>query len=87
MLTECQSKTCKDNKVSGQLTFMTKHSQFVPSQVIKIQEVPDQLKQGNIPLNMRLILTHNNIRKAQPGDIVLIQGVVMPKRKEGYAYE
>jgi len=27
------------------------------SQEIKIQEVPEQLKQGNIPRNMKLILT------------------------------
>jgi len=86
MLNQCHSKKCVENNVSGKLTFMTKHSHFVPSQIIKVQETPDQLKQGNIPLNMKFILTHNNIRKVQPGDVVIIQGVVMPKRKEGFAH-
>ena len=43
MMSECQSGKCKENGVAGRLTFMAKHSLFVPSQEIKIQEVPDQL--------------------------------------------
>lgn len=33
------------------------------------------------------MLSESNIRKAQPGDIIEIQGVLLPRRKEGYAYE
>lgn len=78
----CQSNKCKENKVNGKLTFLPKHSHFVPSQQIKIQQVPEQLRQGNIPRNMKLILTDNNIKKVYPGDVVEIQGVILPKRKQ-----
>jgi len=83
----CQSKKCRENNVSGKLTFLPKHSRFMPSQEIKIQEVPEQLRQGNIPRNMKLILTETNIKKAYPGDIIEIQGVVLPKRKESPAFD
>jgi DNA replicative helicase MCM subunit Mcm2 (Cdc46/Mcm family) len=32
------------------------------------------------------VLTETNIKKAMPGDIVEIQGVLLPKRKEGYMH-
>ena len=44
--------------------------------------MPEQLRQGNIPRNMKLILTDSNIKKVYPGDVVEIQGVILPKRKE-----
>mgnify|MGYP000462887931 CR=1 FL=1 len=31
-LVECQSQKCKENHVNGKLTFLPKHSHFVPSQ-------------------------------------------------------
>jgi DNA replicative helicase MCM subunit Mcm2 (Cdc46/Mcm family) len=36
---------------------------------------------------MRLILTDTNIKKAHPGDIIEIQGVILPKRKESSQYD
>jgi len=36
-MTECTSKKCRENKINGKLTFMPQHSQFIPSQEIKIQ--------------------------------------------------
>lgn len=69
-MTNCQSRKCKEDRVSGKLSFIPKHSHFVPTQEIKIQETPDQLREGNIPRNLKLVLTETNIKKAQPGDIV-----------------
>lgn len=69
-LQQCESKKCKENQVSGKLTFIPKHSYFVPSQEIVIQEVPEQLNQGNIPRNLKLLLTDSNIKTAHPGDII-----------------
>lgn len=43
-LTECQSKKCKENSIGGKLSFIPKHSHFIPTQEIKIQETPDQLR-------------------------------------------
>lgn len=56
-------------------------------QEFKLQETPDQLREGNIPRNLKLVVTGTNVKKAQPGDVVLIQGVLVPKRKEGYMHE
>ena len=36
---------------------------------------------------MKLVLTHSNVRAAQPGDIVVVQGVMLPQRKEGFQHE
>ena len=81
LLSECQSKKCKENNIAGKLSFMPKHSHFIPMQEIKVQETPDQLREGNIPRNLKLVLTEINIKKALPGDVVMIQGVLLPKRK------
>ena len=35
-----------------------------------IQEVPEQLKEGNIPRNMKLHLTESNVKLAHPGDMI-----------------
>lgn len=83
----CQSQKCRENRVNGKLTFLPKHSYFVPSQEISIQEVPEQLRQGNIPRNLKLILTDTNIKKAHPGDIIEIEGVVVSRKKERSRYE
>lgn len=69
-LQNCQSKKCLENTVNGKLTFVPKNSHFIPSQEIAIQEVPEQLKQGNIPRNLKLVLTDHNIKSAHPGDII-----------------
>jgi DNA replicative helicase MCM subunit Mcm2 (Cdc46/Mcm family) len=56
--------------IAGKLSFIPKHSHFIPTQEIKIQETPDQLREGNIPRNLKLVLAETNVKKALPGDIV-----------------
>ena len=43
-LASCQSRKCKENKVSGKLTFLPGHSKFRSYQQLRIQQTPDQLK-------------------------------------------
>ena len=78
------SKKCIENKVSGKLTFLVGHSKFRCYQEIKIQETSDQLKQGSIPKSITVHLKGNNVKQASPGDIILLQGVMLPTRRYGF---
>jgi len=83
----CMSKKCVENKVNGKLTFLPGHSKFRPYQELKIQETPDQLRDGRIPRTFLLTLKESNVKRAAPGDIVLIQGVLLPQRKLGFRHQ
>lgn len=76
------SNTCKENKVNGKLTFLPGHSTFKEYQQVKIQETPDQLNVGKIPKTFVTELKGENCKQAAPGDVVLIQGVLLPKRMD-----
>jgi DNA replication licensing factor MCM7 len=79
-LDKCMSKKCIDNKVNGKLTFLPSNSKFKSIQYLKIQETPDQLKDGRIPRTYALTLKESQIKTASPGDIVVIQGILLPRR-------
>ena len=82
---KCQSKICIQNNTSGKLTFLPGHSKFICYQEIKIQETPDQLQQGKIPRNFSIQMRGNLVKQATPGDIVMVQGILLPRRKPGYS--
>jgi DNA replication licensing factor MCM7 len=86
-LTHCMSKKCIENKVSGKLTFLPGHSKFRSYQELKIQETSDQLKQGSIPKSITVHLKGNNVKQASPGDIILLQAVILPTRRLGYRFQ
>ena len=78
------SRKCIENKVSGKLTFLAGHSKFRSFQEIKIQETSDQLTQGAIPKSITVHLKGTNVKQASPGDIILLQGVMLPTRRYGF---
>ena len=78
------SKKCIENKVSGKLAFLPSHSKFRNFQELKIQETSDQLKQGAIPKSITVHLKGTNVKQASPGDIILMQGVMLPSRRYGF---
>lgn len=82
----CTSVRCKENKMNGKLTFLTGSSKFVAYQVLKIQETSDQLIEGNIPRTFTVHLTGDLVRQASPGDVVMIQGILLPNRREGFRH-
>lgn len=86
-MANCMSSRCTQEHANGNLTFVVKHSHFISTQAIKIQETPEQLKQGKIPRNLKIVLSHDNVRKVQPGDVVELQGTVVAKSKEGFSHE
>lgn len=82
----CSSSKCKDNKMNGKLTFLTSSSKFVPFQTLKLQETSDQLVEGNIPRTFMVHLKGEVCRQASPGDVVMLQGVLLPNRREGFIH-
>lgn len=81
------SKKCIENKVNGKLTFLPGHSKFRSYQELKIQETPDQLRDGRIPRTFTLALKESCTKQAAPGDIILVQGILLPQRKLGYKHQ
>lgn len=77
----CTSMKCKENKVNGKLTFQPGSSTFTSFQQLKIQETADQLIDGNIPRTYTVQVRGDLVRQAVPGDMVMIQGVLLPNRK------
>lgn len=66
---------------------MPGHSKFKSYQELKIQETPDQLRDGRIPRTFGLSLKESNVKKATPGDIILVQGILLPQKKLGYRHQ
>ena len=86
-LDKCNSKKCVENRVNGKLAFLPGHSKFRSYQELRIQETPDQLRDGRIPRTYSLQLRDSNVKQAAPGDIVLVQGILRPHRKLSYRHQ
>lgn len=59
-------------------------SLFKPFQEIKIQETADQVPQGNVPRQFTAYVRGDNCRQCAPGDIVEIQGILLPSYEETF---
>lgn len=70
--------------IRGSLKFQAKLSKFVKYQEIKVQELPGQLPEGDIPRSMNCILHGENTTSIQPGMSVTLTGVLMPVTKSGF---
>ena len=84
---KCQSKICIENNTNGKLSFLPGHSKFKSYQQLKIQETPDQLKQGKIPRNFTIQVRGHLVKQATPGDVIMVQGILLPRRKTAYDTE
>lgn len=82
----CSSNRCKENKMNGKLTFITSSSKFIAFQQLKIQETSDQLVEGSIPRTFEVQVMGDLVRQASPGDVIMLQGVLLPKRREGFKH-
>lgn len=81
-LVNCTSRKCKESKSNGKLTFHSGASKFVSYQELKIQETSDQLIEGSIPRTFQIQLYSDLVKQASPGDVVEIQGILLPNRRE-----
>jgi len=82
---DCPSKRCIANNTRGQLIMQVKSSKFVSFQEIKIQEPADQVPEGHVPRQLKVIAKGVNTKKCGPGDYVTITGVYMPAPFQGFA--
>lgn len=69
---KCANPSC--NNKSGFIV-VSKNSEFIDWQSIRIQELPEELKPGRVPYAVKSILTHDLVDRARPGDRVKITGV------------
>ncbi|CRG98024.1 DNA replication licensing factor MCM7, putative [Plasmodium gallinaceum] len=70
--------------IRGSLKFQAKLSKFVKYQEIKVQELPSQLPEGDIPRSMNCIIHGESTTSVQPGMSVTLTGVLMPVTKSGF---
>jgi len=68
---------------SKKLTFLPEESTFIDSQRVKIQEYPENLRGGEQPQTIDVILERDLAGLINPGDRVIINGVVRAKTR-GY---
>ena len=83
-ITTCPSEYCQRNRLHGKLQMQTRGSKFVSYQEVKLQELPDQVPVGNIPRSLTVTCRGINTRQAQPGEMVTVVGVFLPKRYTGF---
>ena len=72
--------------MKGKLNFLPGHSKFRSYQELRIQETPDQLVEGAIPKTLTMKLKGNLVNQASPGDIVVIEGILLPSRPLKWQY-
>ena len=78
-LIQCPSERCQTNKAQGRLIMQTKASKFDKYQEVKFQELPDQVPMGHIPRSLTVYLRGELTRTCEPGALVTICGVFLPK--------
>ncbi|KAI0980915.1 hypothetical protein GJ496_000162 [Pomphorhynchus laevis] len=77
----CPAKDCQINQRFGQLIFQTRGSKFSKFQELRIQELSDQVPVGNIPRSLTVWCVGENTRLCQPGDNIMITGVLLPVQR------
>ncbi|GFR21475.1 DNA replication licensing factor mcm7-B [Trichonephila clavata] len=83
-LINCESETCRLEKSGGRLYLQTRGSKFIKFQEIKIQELSEQVPEGNIPRTMTIHAKGELTRLLLPGDHCCITGVYLPIVRTGF---
>ena len=83
-MVECPSDECKKNNSKGQLFLSTRASKFLPFQEVRIQEMADQVPVGHIPRTLTVHCHGTLTRQINPGDVVDIAGIFLPKPYTGF---
>lgn len=81
----CGSVRCKDKKDNaGSLHMQTRGSRFVKFQELRLQELPDEVPVGHVPRSIVCQVRGEITRRVTPGDIVRLDGVLLPVPFNGY---
>ncbi|KAI6244186.1 DNA replication licensing factor MCM7 [Aphelenchoides fujianensis] len=78
---DCPSK---GSRAHGRLQQQHRGSKMPKFQELRIQELSDQVPTGSIPRAITVLLRGENTRKAQPGDNVVISGILTPTLSTGF---
>lgn len=81
-LFKCPSETCK-LKGAGTLNQQTRGSKFRKLQEIIIQEMSDEIPQGNIPRYLTVYARGELTRLCSPGDQITVNGIFLPIPVDG----
>ncbi len=77
-ITECSSQQCQQNRNRRPILPQTRGSKFVKFQEIKLQELPEQVPEGNVPRSINIYTFGELTRKCQCGDKITIDGIWLP---------
>ena len=81
--TTCESQQCKAAPRPGTLTLQTRGSKFMKFQVIKLQELANEVPAGHIPRTMTVYARENCTKMCQSGDVIEVDGVFLPMPVRG----
>ncbi|MHA1730569.1 MAG: hypothetical protein ACTSU5_01425, partial [Promethearchaeota archaeon] len=68
----CSNPSCTNRK---NFTLVGRDSEFIDWQSIQVQELQEELPPGRTPTTTQVILTHDLVDRARPGDRVKIMGI------------
>eukprot|EP00123_Amoebidium_parasiticum_P017100 comp23710_c0_seq1/m.40784 comp23710_c0_seq1/g.40784 ORF comp23710_c0_seq1/g.40784 comp23710_c0_seq1/m.40784 type:complete len:736 (-) comp23710_c0_seq1:511-2718(-) len=83
-LSQCESEECKRNKKGAKLQLQTRGSKFVKFQDLRVQELAHQVPVGHTPRAITVHARGMATRQANPGDIIEMTGVYLPKVETGF---
>jgi len=67
---------CKECNEKKSLELDVKNSEFIDYQIIRIQELPEELPPGQLPQSFDVSISGDIVGLAKPGDRVIVNGIV-----------
>lgn len=75
---------CAECTETKELKLDTKLSRFTDYQVLRLQELPEELPPGQLPQSIDAELLGDLVNKARPGDRIIITGIVRAEPESGF---
>ena len=83
-LSICISAKCQERRNKKPIIPQARGSRFIKFQEIKLQELPDEVPDGNVPRSITVYIFGENTRLCQCGDKIFIYGIWLPIPAFGY---
>mgnify|MGYP001036382454 CR=1 FL=1 len=78
-LRDCPSLRCRQNPNNGSLTLSMRYSKFEKFQLIRIQELANEVPAGHIPRSMSVHARVTLTQICQTGDVIEVDGIFLPR--------
>jgi len=82
-IVECRSEKCRMGRTKGTLHLQTRPSKFRSKQVLRLQELPGEIRPGRVPRSIDVEAYESLVQKAPAGTEVIVSGIFLPKTTEG----